>query len=246
MEWNLLTGVIPTYFGKFQNMQGLYLGKQIIRENPKLHWQPHSIGCTLFVQNNLEGSIPPSIGNCRSLQKLDVSQNYLGGVIPQQVFDLSSLSIILNLSYNSFSGKLPIEVGNLKNLYSLDVSECHLSGEIPMTIGSCSNLDHLYLQGNFFKGIIPSSLASIKGLEHLDLSRNNLSGLIPKGLERLSFLIYLNLSFNDIEGELPTEGVFKNVNAISVVGNNKICGGIPQLQLSRCLKVTKSRKFNCF
>jgi hypothetical protein len=66
--------------------------------------------------------------------------------------------------------------------------------------------------------------------------------LIPKGLEKLSFLKYLNLSHNDIEGELPTEGVFRNLNMTYVNGNNKLCGGITQLQLPTCLKVTKSRK----
>ena len=243
MEENLLTGMIPSYFGKFQKMQGIHL------EGNKLSGIiPNSLGnltqlVELFLDdNNLEGSIPPSIGNCRSLQKLDVSQNYLGGVIPQQVFDLSSLSLLLNLSHNSFSGKLPVEVGNLRNINSLDVSENNLSGEIPTTIGNCLNLEYIYLQGNSFKGTIPSSMTFLKGLQHLDVSQNNLSGFIPKGLEKLSFLKYLNLSFNDFEGELPTEGVFRYVNATSVIGNNKLCGGIPQLQLPRCLEVTKSRK----
>jgi len=69
-----------------------------------------------------------------------------------------------------------------------------------------------------------------------------LSGLIPKGLGKLSFLKYLNLSFNDIQGELPTEGVFRNVNAISVIVNNKLCGGIPKLRLPTCLKAMRSSK----
>ena len=85
-------------------------------------------------------------------------------------------------------------------------------------------------------------MASLKALELLDVLRNNLSGFIPKGLEKLLFLKYLNILFNDIEGALPTVGVFKNVNATSIIGNNKLCGGIPQLQLPTCLEVTKSRK----
>ena len=243
MEENLFTGVIPTYFGKFQKLQGLSLSRN------KLSGQiPNSLGNLtqlvqlLFAQNKLEGSIPPSIGNCQSLQMLDVSKNYLGGVIPRQVFNLFSLSLLLDLSHNAFSGKLPVEVGNLKNINSLDVSENKLSDEIPTAIGYCLSLEYLYLQGNSFKGIIPSSMASLKGLQYLDVSQNNLSGLIPTGLEKLSFLKYLNISFNDIEGKLPTEGVFKNINVTSMIGNNKLCGGIPQLQLPTCLKFTKSRK----
>lgn len=67
-------------------------------------------------------------------------------------------------------------------------------------------------------------MASLKGLQQLDVSRNNLSGLLLKGLEKLLFLKYLNLSFNDIEGELPTDGVFRNIDAILVIRNNKFCG----------------------
>ncbi|KAL4597949.1 hypothetical protein ACB092_11G025100 [Castanea dentata] len=243
MELNMFEGVIPAYFGKFLKLQGLYLSGN------KFSGQiPHSLGnltrlVELFMgQNNLKGSLPPSIGNCQDLLRLDVSQNYLSGVIPHQVFNLSSLSLLLNLSYNSFSGKLPVEIGNLKNINSLDFSENNLSGEIPTTIGNCLNLKNLYLQGNSFEGIMPSSMASLKSLEHLDVSRNNLSGLIPKGLEKLSFLMYLNISFNNVEGELPTEGAFRNFSAIFVMGNSKLCGGIPQLQLATCLKVTNSRK----
>ncbi|KAL4597947.1 hypothetical protein ACB092_11G024900 [Castanea dentata] len=242
MGENLFIGVIPSYFGKFQKMQGLYLSGN------KLSGQiPSSIGNLTqlvelnFSQNNLEGSIPPTIGNCQSLQQLDVSQNYLSGVIPLQVFSLFSLSLLLNLSCNSFSGELPVEVGNLKNINSLDISENNLFGKIPTTIGSFLNLEKLYLQGNSFEGIIPSSIAYLKGLQLLDVSRNNLSGFIPKGLEKLLFLKYLNISFNDIEGPLPTVGVFKNLDATSIIGNNKLCGGIPQLQLPKCPKVTKSR-----
>ncbi|KAL4597955.1 hypothetical protein ACB092_11G025700 [Castanea dentata] len=240
---NLFTGMIPTCFGKFQKMQGLYLnGNKLSGKIPSSIGNLTQLAELFFSQNNLEGSIPPSIGTCQSLQQLDVAENYLSGVIPHQVFQIFSLSLLLNLSHNSFSGKLPAEVDSLKNINSLDVSKNNFSGEIPTTIGNCLSLVYLGLQGNSFSGNIPSSMASLKGLEHLDVSRNNLSGLIPKGLEKLLFLKYLNISFNNIEGEVPTRGVFRNANAISVIGNNKLCGGIPQLQLTTCHIVTESRK----
>ncbi|KAF7825809.1 putative LRR receptor-like serine/threonine-protein kinase [Senna tora] len=162
------------------------------------------------------------------------------------VFNLSWLSKSLNLSHNSLEGYLPIEVGNLKNLDTLDISENHLSGEIPKTIGECITMEYLYLQGNRFSGTMPPSLASLKNLMYLDLSRNNLSGSIPTGLQNISVLEYLNVSFNLLEGEVPIEGVFKNASAISMAGNNKLCGGISELLLSPCpVKVhTQSKHHN--
>ena len=83
-------------------------------------------------------------------------------------------------------------------------------------------------------------MASLKGLQLLDVSQNNLSGPIPKGLEKLFFLEKLNLSFNNFEGEVP---VFKNICAISLIGNTKLCGGIQKLQLPKCpVNVMKPRK----
>ncbi|XP_077232649.1 putative LRR receptor-like serine/threonine-protein kinase At3g47570 [Tasmannia lanceolata] len=87
---------------------------------------------------------------------------------------------------------------------------------------------------NLFQGTIPSSLANLKGIRELDLSHNNLSRKIPEYLKTFHFLEYLNLSFNDLEGEVPKEGIFRNPSAISVYGNNKLCGGILELQLPAC------------
>ena len=51
----------------------------------------------------------------------------------------------------------------------------------------------------------------------------------------------LNLSFNDFEGEVPTKGVFANASALSIVGNNRLCGGILKLKLPRCLAKEKKK-----
>ncbi|PQM33685.1 putative LRR receptor-like serine/threonine-protein kinase [Prunus yedoensis var. nudiflora] len=235
MEENYFSGSVPDAIGKLQMLQGLYL-----RFNNFSGPIPSSLGnltslITVFINTNrFEGSIPPSLGNCRSLLTLDVSNNRLTGTIPGEVFGISSLSISLRISNNSLTGSLPSEVGDLVNLVELDVSGNKLSGEIPTTLGSCSMLERLYMQGNEFERTIPESLKGLRTLDEMDISHNNLSGEIPKFLEKLRFLKYLNLSYNDFEGELPKEGIFSNASGLSIIGNNRVCGGLPKLLLHAC------------
>ncbi|XP_052876741.1 probable LRR receptor-like serine/threonine-protein kinase At3g47570 [Gossypium arboreum] len=238
---NQLSGPIPFNIGRLQKLK-IFLAYM----NFLSRTIPHSIGnLTELIQlglnfNYLQGSIPSGLGNCKNLLLMDLSSNNLSGAIPPEVLGLPSLSIVLNLSSNDLTGELSVEVEKLKNLGTLDVSENRLSGLLPENLGSCVSLEKLFLEGNLFEGRIPSSLSSLRGLEALDLSNNNLSGGIPKFLVRFGALKYLNLSFNDFEGVIPSEGVFKNASAIFVEGNSKLCGGIPELHLSRCNSKTSA------
>ncbi|KAL7215797.1 hypothetical protein ACSBR1_027862 [Camellia fascicularis] len=174
--------------------------------------------------NNLHGNIPPSLGKC-PLVDLYLDGNNLSGTIPKQVLTLSSL-FNLDLHDNHLVGSIQLEIGNLINLENLDASRNMLSGKIPSTLGSCVKLRILYIQSNNFGGTLPSSLSNLRGIEELDLSHNNFSGKIPDYLEDFVFLQKLDLSFNDFEGAVPEIGIFKNATAISIRGNNKLCGGI--------------------
>ncbi|CAL5363836.1 unnamed protein product [Camellia sinensis] len=215
MQFNQFTGTIPCEIGKLQNLHRLNLD-----------------------DNSLSG-------NCSNLQILLLCQNNLTGAIPKQVVSISSLSISLDLSQNQLSGFLPTEVANLINLGYLDVSYNLLSSEIPNTLGSCTSLETLHLGNNFFNGTIPSSLSFLRGLVELGLANNNLCGEIPMYLENFILLQNLNLSFNNFEGVVPTQGVFSNASAISVVGNGKLCGGVAELKLPKCnLKVDEKRRSN--
>ncbi|CAO2174634.1 unnamed protein product [Urochloa humidicola] len=268
MRNTFISGVIPESIIKMAN-----LGVIEVQNTDSSGTIPLSIGnlTRLFIFNarncNLEGLIPASIGKLKHMFALDISKNLLNGSIPNEIFKLSSLSF-LNLSHNSLSGQLPSEIGSLANLNQLFLSGNQLSGGIPESIGECIVLQQLLLDSNSFEGSIPQTLENIKGLNALNLSlnklsgaipgnigtiqnlqvlylaHNNLSGPIPTLLQNLTSLSELDLSFNNLHGEVPKEGIFRYLINFSIIGNNELCGGLPQLHLAPCLvtSVKKKRK----
>ncbi|KAF8026927.1 hypothetical protein BT93_F3422 [Corymbia citriodora subsp. variegata] len=246
MDLNQFSGFIPPNLGNLQNLVKLDLS-----DNNLGGTIPSSLGnlTKLIIldlgSNNFHGQISSHLSNCRFLDFFDLSNNNLSGAIPPQLLGLSSLAITLNLSCNHLTGVLPPEVGNLRTLTELDISNNLLVGEIPSSLGDCTSLTLLRLAGNFFHGLIPQSIRSLGGIEELDLSRNNLSGQIPKFLTIFHSLQLLNLSYNKFEGMLPHEGVFKNSTGTSIIGNNELCGGLPEFHLPNCIaKSSKSKKIN--
>ncbi|CAH1438733.1 unnamed protein product [Lactuca virosa] len=234
MQINQLTGVIPSEIGNLENLKLLYL-----HDNNFIGKFPDFIGNLSLLNeldlsiNRLEGKIPQNLGNCRSLALLDLSGNNLTGPIPVELFQLSSLSKALNLAQNHLVGSLPQEIKKLKSLTRLDLSQNDLIGAIPDAIGSCTSLEYLNLKSNSFQGPIPTTMKDLRGIRNLDLSSNNFSGQIPRFLEQLN-LSSLNLSFNNLDGEVPITGIFKNASAIAIDGNDRLCGGIPELHLPKC------------
>ncbi|KAF8028549.1 hypothetical protein BT93_E1238 [Corymbia citriodora subsp. variegata] len=205
---NNLSGVIPSFLQKFKKLMILYLDG-----------------------NHFHGHIPSNLDKCKSLVYLDLSNNNLSG----SIFPVVETLIYLNLSHNHLNGALPAEVGQMDHLNGLDISINMFGGEIPSALGNCDGLVELQMRSNHFQGSIPQSISSLRSIEILDLSNNNLSGDIPKFLEAFDFLQILNLSYNNFEGVLPTEGIFKNASATFITGNNKICGGILEFRLPKCI-----------
>ncbi|KAH9702424.1 protein kinase domain-containing protein [Citrus sinensis] len=220
---NQFAGDIPAGMPKYFNLIQLGLDRNCLSEINSLLPSQNPLATSLYsfqlnlAENNLTGNIPESLENLTSLQILNLSCNQLGGSIPKPSGLFSTLSSI-DFAHNNFNGSLPLEVGSLSNTQELDFSEHMLSGEIPITLGNRSKFEHLLLGGTI----------------DLNLSHNNLSGTIPKELETLPFLENLNLSFNNFEGQLPSMSVFTNTSVISIVGNGKLCGGVPELRLLSC------------
>ena len=189
----------------------------------------------------MECLIPSTIKYCTQLQKLSIDNNKLSGAIPNQTFSYLGGLIYLFLYNNSLSGPIPSEIGNLKQLSKLYLNSNKFSGEIPKDLASCLALAELRLDRNFFHGGIRSFLGSLRSLELLDISNNNFSSTIPFELENLTLLNTLDLSFNNLYGEVPIGGVFSNITTISLAGNKNLCGGIPQLKLPTCFKVSSKK-----
>ncbi|XP_078149271.1 receptor kinase-like protein Xa21 [Carex rostrata] len=237
-----IDGIIPKEIGNLKNLGLLYLeGNMLSGEIPSTLGNLTQMN-SLYLENNaFTGSIPEELNNMQVLTTLNLSNNKLIGLIPKELFNLYSLSISLDLSNNYLNGSLPPEIGHLNNVAKIDLSNNKLSGQIPSTIDKCQLLQVLHLEGNQLNGPIPFSLSNMKGLQDLDLSNNSLSGPIPEFVGKMKFQ-HLNISFNNFEGELPKEGVFKNSSAVDIRGNSKLCGGVPEMHLPKCVLDSQKEK----
>ncbi|XP_025616581.2 probable LRR receptor-like serine/threonine-protein kinase At3g47570 isoform X1 [Arachis hypogaea] len=207
--------------------------------------------------NNLYGRIPMEIGTLKKLEKLSLNKNNYSGEIPSSIWNISSLSI-LSMGYNYLEGKIPEEIGKLKSLSGFAIGANKLSGELPSSLYNLSSLAIFFAAENQFHGSLPSDMFSnLISLQEIGIGGNQISGPIPtsisnasslqlfdigycsfvgkvSNLGNLKDLYWLNLNYNHLEGKVPLEGVFKDATAISIVGNNKLCGGVLQLHLAPC------------
>jgi Leucine-rich repeat (LRR) protein len=235
LEHNRLSGTIPSSLGNLTQLQHLSVDN-----------------------NTLEGSLPVTLGNMQQLVSATFSYNALSGPLPREIFSISSLSYILDLSLNHFSSSLPSDVGSFTKLTYLYINRNHLSGVLPDALSKCENLMELHLDDNSFNGLIPLSISKMRGLILLNLTKNSLSAMIPQefgnmnGLKELylaqnyltaeipeamgsmTSLYRLDISFNHLHGQVPRKGVFTNLTGFSFHGNDKLCGGIEELHLPSC------------
>ncbi len=176
--------------------------------------------------NNLNGTIPPSIEDLDSLNYLSFYSNQLVDSIPSEIGTLTHL-ITLDLSLNQLTGPIPPELGNLTNLINLNLRFNKLTGSIPMEMGNLTNLSSLYLSGNSLSGSIPSAIGDLTSLTALNLGTNMLSGSIPPEIGDLTNLVYLDLGINDLSGSIPI--AITNLTHLTglVLRFNKLTGSIP-------------------
>ena len=205
-----------------------------LTDAPIIEWHGVSVDETGRVDsldlgsNNLEGSIPPELGNLTNLTVLDLGFNGLTGSIPPEIGSLAGLEV-LDLRGDNLEGSIPPELGNLTNLTVLDLGFNGLTGSIPPEIGRLSGLEVLDLRGDNLEGSIPPELGNLTNLTVLDLGFNGLTGSIPPEIGRLSGLEVLDLRGDNLEGSIPPElGNLTNLTVLDLGFNDlTLTGSIP-------------------
>ena len=187
---------------------------------------------------------------------VECSRNQLNGVIPPELGNLSNLSGLI-LGYSEFSGEIPVELNNLANLVRLSLSANQFTGCMsdylrdltadllpecvtadnsddtealialydawdepdlenwlsrdPLGDWKGVSVDHqgrvvrLQLPGDGLSGNLPPELGDLTQLSWVDLSYNDFGGQIPPEWGKLSELRTLLLDSNRLSGEIPTE-----------------------------------------
>ncbi|GMP85951.1 hypothetical protein CsSME_00038922 [Camellia sinensis var. sinensis] len=203
LSFNMLTGPIPSF--------------------------PTNLFHINLSHNDLSGQIAefPNASSS-SLAFLDMSSNKLEGFVPMSFFELRSL-VVLDLSSKNFSGIMQLEMIQTRHqLRRLDLSYNGLSIE---TNGSYSSLP--LFPKIYSLGLASCKLQSFPDLRnqslmfYLDLSNNQIYGEIPNWIWEVGngSLLYLNLSHNFLVGiqepyEIPSLDVLD-------LHSNKLLGKIP-------------------
>jgi len=123
-----LPGVISSQIGNFSELTSLHLD--------------------FHEGNEIHGSLPAQLGNCRKLKQLIVNgHGSLRGIIPSSFKQLTQLSL-LHLDANQLSGTLPEFLSTLENLQELLLSNNSFTGTVPEYLLGLPRLHALELHDN--------------------------------------------------------------------------------------------------
>jgi hypothetical protein len=165
LNWNQLSGPIPASIGYMGDTSGIS------------HLRPKATMDVVRLGNNqLTGTIPPTICRNRQLKTLDLQHNLLTGPLPADIGNLNILSHF-TVNNNALGGALPSSIGNMAMVRTFFAQKNKLTGALPSAIGGMTLLHKLRLDNNELNGIVPAEIGRLKSLWMVLMSKNKLTGI---------------------------------------------------------------------
>ncbi|TVU38397.1 hypothetical protein EJB05_11765 [Eragrostis curvula] len=149
---------------------------------------------------NLGGQLGNTLANFTSLITLDLSNNNIGGTIPD---GLPVTMQKLFLSANQLSGSIPSTLSTLTQLTTVSLNNNHLVGEIPDVFAALTGVANLDFSSNNLTGPLPPSMGNLTALASLHIQNNQISGILDV-LQDLP-LQDLNIENNLFSGPVPVK-----------------------------------------
>lgn len=183
----------------------------------------------------ITGKLPVSMGEIKTLRKVNLAYNQFDGPIPAGLLDNENIEI-LDLQLNKLSGEVPA-MDNAKALKTLRLNGNKLSGIIPASLSGLVNLEMVDLARNAFTGAIPSFNA-MKKLRHLDISNNaTYAEQTQEAVDQVGFGYYTYVS-GGLDGTVALDGLselsYVNLAGCCLKASPKVtnCPQIKDLYLS--------------
>ncbi|XP_040995685.1 leucine-rich repeat receptor protein kinase HPCA1-like [Juglans microcarpa x Juglans regia] len=168
----------------------------------------------LFDGNQLNGSIPPTLGLVKTLEVLRLDRNALTGSVP----DLSNLTNIvkLNFAQNKLTGALP-DLTQMMKLNYLDLSNNSFEpSEAPTWFSALSSLTTLIMENGSLQGPVPRELFSFPQIQQVKLRNNKFNDTLDMGENISPQLMLVDLQNNHISS-VTVRNNYRNT--LILVGN---------------------------
>ncbi|CAI9270096.1 unnamed protein product [Lactuca saligna] len=220
-----LNGTIPDSFRRLVNLRNLHQSSNgLTGSMPYLLRKLRFLEVLDISNNKLTGPISAFHGK---LSKLDLSFNQLNDSIPDSLGKLASLTD-LYIRNNRLTGPIPASLGRLISLQSLSMSRNFLNGTIPVSMGKLAKFHSLDVCGNVLGVIFEAHFANLSKLKYLDTTSNTklTLNISPEWIPPFK-LIGLHLSSCNIANGFPQWLRNQRKLKTLVLSNATISGPLP-------------------